>query len=43
MKRAAETKEEISRRFVVRSFWVFGVFVFFSFSGGQSNLSTGSE
>jgi len=31
MKRAAETKEEISRRFVVRSFWVFGVFVFFSF------------
>ena len=31
MKRAAETREEISRRFVVRSFWVFGVFVFFSF------------
>ena len=31
MKRAAQTKEEISRRFVVRSFWVFGVFVFFSF------------
>ena len=31
MKRAAETKEEISRRFVVRSFWVFGIFVFFSF------------
>ena len=31
MKRAAETKEEISRRFIVRSFWVFGVFVFFSF------------
>ena len=31
MKRAAETKEEISRRFVVRSFWIFGVFVFFSF------------
>jgi len=31
MKRAAETKEEISRRFVIRSFWVFGVFVFFSF------------
>ena len=31
MKRAAETREEISRRFVVRSFWVFGIFVFFSF------------
>ncbi len=31
MKRAAETREEISRRFIVRSFWVFGVFVFFSF------------
>ena len=31
MKRAAETREEISRRFVVRSFWIFGVFVFFSF------------
>ena len=31
MKRGAETREEISRRFVVRSFWVFGVFVFFSF------------
>ena len=31
MKRAAETREEISRRFVVRSFWIFGIFVFFSF------------
>ena len=31
MKRGAETREEISRRFVVRSFWIFGVFVFFSF------------
>ena len=31
MRRGAETREEISRRFVVRSFWVFGVFVFFSF------------
>ena len=31
MKRGAETREEISRRFVVRSFWVFGIFVFFSF------------
>ena len=31
MKRAAETREEISRRFVVRSFWVFGIIVFFSF------------
>lgn len=31
MRRGAETREEISRRFVVRSFWVFGIFVFFSF------------
>ena len=31
MKRGAETREEISRRFVVRSFWVFGIIVFFSF------------
>lgn len=31
MKRGAETREEISRRFVVRSFWIFGIFVFFSF------------
>ncbi len=31
MRRGAETREEISRRFVVRSLWVFGVFVFFSF------------
>ena len=31
MRRGAETREEISRRFVVRSFWVFGIIVFFSF------------
>ena len=31
MRRGAETREEISRRFIVRSFWVFGIFVFFSF------------
>ena len=31
MRRGAETRDEISRRFVIRSFWVFGVFVFFSF------------
>ncbi len=31
MRRGAETREEISRRFVVRSFWIFGIFVFFSF------------
>ena len=32
MKRAAETKEEISRRFVIRSFWGFwGIRIFFSF------------
>ena len=31
MKRGAETRQEISRRFIVRSFWVFGIFVFFSF------------
>jgi len=30
MKRGAETKGEISRRFIVRSFWVFGCFIFFS-------------
>ena len=30
MKRGAETKGEISRRFIVRSFWVFGFFIFFS-------------
>jgi cell division protein FtsI (penicillin-binding protein 3) len=31
MRRGAETREEISQRFVVRSFWVFGIFVFLSF------------
>ena len=31
MRRGAETRDEISRRFIIRSFWVFGVFVFFSF------------
>jgi len=30
MKRGAETKADISRRFIVRSFWVFGCFIFFS-------------
>ena len=31
MRRGAETREDISRRFIVRSFWVFGIFVFLSF------------
>ena len=31
MNRGAETKEEISRRFVQRAFWVLGLFVFLSF------------
>ena len=30
MRRGAETKEDISKRFIMRSFWVFGFFVFFS-------------
>jgi|TARA_B110000438_G_scaffold130648_1_gene126847 cell division protein FtsI (penicillin-binding protein 3) len=31
MSRGAETKEEISRRFIVRAFWVLGFFVLLSF------------
>ena len=30
MRRGAETREDISKRFIVRSFWIFGFFVFFS-------------
>ena len=30
MRKGAETKEDISKRFIMRSFWVFGFFVFFS-------------
>ena len=30
MRRGAETREDISKRFIMRSFWVFGFFVFFS-------------
>jgi cell division protein FtsI (penicillin-binding protein 3) len=30
MRRGAETKEDISKRFIMRSFWVFGFFVFFA-------------
>ena len=31
MRRGAETREDISKRFIVRSFWIFGFFVLFSF------------
>ena len=31
MSRGAETKEEISRRFIVRAFWVLGFFILLSF------------